>query len=69
MLKGGEITAGELEALRSEIFGAKEQAVPQMLPSDRPVRVGYIASSKMPSRAANNVHVMKMCEAIVGALP
>jgi hypothetical protein len=28
------------------------------------VRIGYIPTSPMPSRAANNVHVMKMCGAI-----
>jgi len=29
--------------------------------------LGYIASSPMPTRAANNVHVMKMCSALVKA--
>jgi glycosyltransferase involved in cell wall biosynthesis len=50
-----------LERLRSELFIDRRAASPE----DGEQRVGYIASSRMPTRAANNVHVLKMCDAIV----
>ncbi len=39
---------------------------PQDGPPPRQARIAYIARSAMPTIAANNVHVMKMCSALAG---
>jgi glycosyltransferase involved in cell wall biosynthesis len=46
------------------LFGSEEARDPRAWKSGR---IAYIANSEMPTRQANNVHVMKMCSAFVEA--
>lgn len=62
MLGNHNVAASCRFALAKSLFPITSQFA-----ADRPIKLAYIANSAMPTEAANNVHVMKMCAALVEA--
>jgi hypothetical protein len=62
------VEAGNMrDALSNRIFASLRNSPASSMPYSNAPRIAYIASSSMPSRAANNVNVMKMCGALAKA--
>ncbi|MFH4486762.1 glycosyltransferase [Vibrio metschnikovii] len=52
--------------LASKLLYGKDAVIEKSVNAQVNKKIGYIPSSPMPTAAANNVHVMKMCSAILG---
>jgi hypothetical protein len=65
LVEGDAIAASRVRmSMATKLFAPTFERLPaEVLTADR-IRAGYVAKSPMPSRAANNVHIMKMCGAM-----